>query len=408
MEQATGESKPKGGVSSSELWDAMEATQGRPPAFTRNLLDTPGETPPPIIETPPGDGSGDLQESDVPTADQTSAAYAMASGFAPIDESQRLPPAGLFSNRQHRGDTIAENGTPLTGVGTPGMLINDSATASPNPHEHYAAINQAVMDKAYAKLFGDNFVYYIQTMSVVLGRRTKAAAPDGSVQEGEPDVDLGASKSISRKHATIRYDTKAESFFIQAHGKNGMQVDLVFYKAGGQPIQLFNGSRIQIANVGFWFFLPQGSLSSNTPPLALATQLHLRYLASRSPSPASVMTQPNSRAVSRHASPEPDARPRKKSGDGRKRLNSRAGKGGGGADVCRAHHRGAAMQRRPAQPQGDLRGDHEQVPVLPQPRRPGRLEELYPSQPIPERRLYQDQAARPRAGRQGQLLDISA
>ena len=61
----------------------------------------------------------------------------------------RLPPAGLFSNRQHRGDTTAENGTPLTGVGTPGMLINDSATASPNPHEHYAAINQAVMDKVW-------------------------------------------------------------------------------------------------------------------------------------------------------------------------------------------------------------------------------------------------------------------
>ena len=29
------------------------------------------------------------------------------------------------------------------------MLINDSATASPNPHEHYAAINQAVMDKVW-------------------------------------------------------------------------------------------------------------------------------------------------------------------------------------------------------------------------------------------------------------------
>jgi hypothetical protein len=51
---------------------------------------------------------------------------------------------------------------------------------------------------AYAKLAGDNFVYYVQSMMVTLGRGGGGEA--GS--DGEPDVDLGREKSISRKCVT--------------------------------------------------------------------------------------------------------------------------------------------------------------------------------------------------------------
>lgn len=146
-------------------------------------------------------------------------------------------------------------------------------------------------DKAYAKLSGDNFVYYVQTMSVVLGRASKAT---GGESEGEPDVDLGRSKSISRKHATIKYNPRMEAFFIEPHGKNGINVDLTFYERGSGPVRLNNWSRVQIANIGFWFILPQGDVTANTQPLTLAAQLHLRHLMSRSPSPSPTITQPNS------------------------------------------------------------------------------------------------------------------
>jgi hypothetical protein len=50
---------------------------------------------------------------------------------------------------------------------------------------------------AYAKLAGDNFVYYVQSMMVTLGRG--GGLDVGALADGEPDVDLGREKSISRK-----------------------------------------------------------------------------------------------------------------------------------------------------------------------------------------------------------------
>eukprot|EP00040_Diaphanoeca_grandis_P030314 m.179030 g.179030 ORF g.179030 m.179030 type:complete len:592 (-) comp31954_c3_seq6:154-1929(-) len=209
---------------------------------------------------------------------------------------------------------------------TPGNLTPIAAlsgNATPCGHVTPTDVQTTAMDTAYAKLLGDHFAYYVQTMSVVLGRRTKGAA-DAKEVEGEPDVDLGPSKSISRRHATISYDTAAEAFFIQAHGKNGMQVDLIFYKCDCEPVQLYNGSRIQIANVGFWFFLPQGQLERNTQPLINAAQLHLRYLASRSPSPAPTITQPNSRVPSRGTSPIDEKHFTKKSKSTRVSVDSKS------------------------------------------------------------------------------------
>eukprot|EP00035_Acanthoeca_spectabilis_P021821 m.440408 g.440408 ORF g.440408 m.440408 type:complete len:389 (+) comp18518_c0_seq1:1215-2381(+) len=148
---------------------------------------------------------------------------------------------------------------------------------------------------AYAKLAGDNFVYYVQSMMVTLGR-------GGGDGDGEPDVDLGREKSISRRHATIQYDSGAEAFFISPLGKNGLRVGRNFYKSGSGPIKLHNWSRIQIANVGFWFILPQGDVSQTQQPLNCATQLHLHPLISRAGSPTAD-TVPNSIVASRDVSP---------------------------------------------------------------------------------------------------------
>eukprot|EP00038_Savillea_parva_P006216 m.162353 g.162353 ORF g.162353 m.162353 type:complete len:387 (+) comp12179_c0_seq1:193-1353(+) len=161
--------------------------------------------------------------------------------------------------------------------------------------------SEGVPPVAYAKLAGDNFVYYVQSMMVTLGRG--GGGEGGS--EGEPDVDLGREKSISRKHATIQYDSAAEAFFITPHGKNGLRVGRNFYQRGSGPVKLHNWSRIQIANVGFWFILPQGDVSQTQQPLNIPTQLHLHPLISRAGSPAPE-TVPSSMVPSRDVSASED------------------------------------------------------------------------------------------------------
>lgn len=83
---------------------------------------------------------------------------------------------------------------------------------------------------AYAKLQGENFVYFIRTLSLTLGRR----APG---MEGV-DVDLGPSKNISRIHARIDYDFVSRQFKISPLGKNGIVVNGVDYPVGHFPIPL--------------------------------------------------------------------------------------------------------------------------------------------------------------------------
>lgn len=71
--------------------------------------------------------------------------------------------------------------------------------------------------QAYAKLQGENFVYYIQTLSVTLGRRVAGS-------EGV-DVDLGSAKTISRTHARIEYDFDSRKFMMVPVGKNGVTIN---------------------------------------------------------------------------------------------------------------------------------------------------------------------------------------
>lgn len=306
---------PKPTVSPMDIWKALNPLV-RAQSLVNGASSAPSQPPPTsgfnAPANPTSNGSGEPEyfhpignaphQQQQPQQQQQPAPYRY--GVPPPGSGMPYPYQSGFSNFNSAINTPGTQ-TPID-LGRSGNVTPTLPSGMMTPTDN----QNTAMDTAYAKLLGDNFAYYVQTMSVVLGRRTKSASTDVKQEqaEGEPDVDLGPSKSISRRHATIRYDTAAEAFFIQAHGKNGMQVDLIFYKCDCEPVQLYNGSRIQIANVGFWFFLPQGQLQRNTQPLINAAQLHLRYLASRSPSPAPTITQPNSRVPSRGASPIDDHR----------------------------------------------------------------------------------------------------
>jgi len=84
--------------------------------------------------------------------------------------------------------------------------------------------------QAYAKLQGEDFVYYIRTLSVLLGRKT---APYDEVQ-----VDLGTSKIVSRIHARIEYNFVTKSFELTCLGKNGVFIDGKFVAKDSSAVAL--------------------------------------------------------------------------------------------------------------------------------------------------------------------------
>lgn len=78
--------------------------------------------------------------------------------------------------------------------------------------------------RAYAKLEGDEFCYYIRTLQVTLGR--KASTTDNV------DVPLGNTKSVSRQHARLFYNFSTQRFEMNVFGKNGAFVNEQFVEKG--------------------------------------------------------------------------------------------------------------------------------------------------------------------------------
>ena len=73
-------------------------------------------------------------------------------------------------------------------------------------------------------------MYYVKTLSVVLGRRVG--------NDAEVDVDLGPSKLISRRHARIAFDFDSRLFTIAALGKNGVAVNGMQLLPGAPPAEM--------------------------------------------------------------------------------------------------------------------------------------------------------------------------
>lgn len=108
---------------------------------------------------------------------------------------------------------------------------------------------------AYAKLEFDHFSFFIQTLTLIVGRKAK--------RDDNIDVHLGMSKSISRVHAKIYYQFDAMSWEIEVLGKNGAFVNERYVEAG-QIYGLATTDKVQIADIEFSFLLPEGASSPRT------------------------------------------------------------------------------------------------------------------------------------------------
>jgi hypothetical protein len=87
---------------------------------------------------------------------------------------------------------------------------------------------------AYYSLVLPDFTYYVQTLSVTIGRRCTPSSLATSSDRPQADVDLGPLKNVSRLHAKIEYDDDEERFVLIVIGRNGAWVDGVWANSGSR------------------------------------------------------------------------------------------------------------------------------------------------------------------------------
>ncbi|KAH3682436.1 hypothetical protein WICPIJ_006578, partial [Wickerhamomyces pijperi] len=153
----------------------------------------------------------------------------------PVQGSSAASPAKNFPIPQPRALSVSE------------IVKNEQSSAS---------TSESAKVSAYARLEFENFIFYVQTLQVVLGRKSE------NDQSHIVDVHLGASKAISRKHAKIFYNFGTERFELSIQGKNGAFVDDSFLERG-VTVPLGNKSKVQIGQIVFRFVLP-GATAKDT------------------------------------------------------------------------------------------------------------------------------------------------
>ncbi|KAG1363455.1 FHA domain-containing protein FHA1 [Cocos nucifera] len=130
-----------------------------------------------------------------------------------------------------------------------------------------AAAGPGEVEAGFAKLQGEDFEYYMQTYSIMLGRNSKKSAVDVDLSS------LGGGMNISRHHARIFYDFQRRRFALDVIGKNGCLVEGVLHLPGNPPVKLDSQDLLQIGDKRFYFLLPTRSifasaaLARHVPPL---------------------------------------------------------------------------------------------------------------------------------------------
>ncbi|KAM5534855.1 hypothetical protein V8D89_011410 [Ganoderma adspersum] len=189
---------------------------------------------------------------------------------------------------------------------------------------------------AYYSLVFPNFTYYLQTLTVTIGRRCVPVNTASTSDNPQVDVDLGPLKSVSRLHAKIEYDEDEERFVLLVIGRNGAWVDGV-WSGSGSKVPLGDRSQIQIASRTFHFILPPpappedspspSSQSSGnrarSPSVDITTYSPPSSLPSESPPPAHVpAAAPKIPPLPESALPNSNAIPHKPNSKKRKKLDA--------------------------------------------------------------------------------------
>lgn len=194
--------------------------------------------------------------------------------------------------------------------------------------------------RAFAKLQGRSWSYYIQKVSVVLGAGPEGASPipptslaalTSGAAAGDVDLCLGTEEGISRKHLRIDY-AGPQGWELYCFGKAGVSVDGQHYEAFCQPVILGPKSRISVAGKEFYFLLPVGvGVGASASSAGPGASMGYRSAADRS-------------------SPEPPAKPasrqnNQRSPNAKEEVEEEDEAESGGEEAATPSHNGSAHQK---------------------------------------------------------------
>ncbi|ODV83931.1 hypothetical protein CANARDRAFT_9219 [[Candida] arabinofermentans NRRL YB-2248] len=114
--------------------------------------------------------------------------------------------------------------------------------------------------QAYAKISGRDWTFYVKTLKVLIGRNTDSHNIDKS--EERVDIDLGPSKVVSRKHASISYNLESRRWELVILGRNGLKIDgsrVNSTSDGTGPVFLNSGNIVDIGGTQMMFILPDAA-----------------------------------------------------------------------------------------------------------------------------------------------------
>ncbi|KAK4482961.1 hypothetical protein RD792_010135 [Penstemon davidsonii] len=125
------------------------------------------------------------------------------------------------------------------------------------------------VEAGFAKLQGEDFEYYMQTYSIILGRNSKKSSVDVDLSS------LGGGMNISRHHARVFYDFQRRRFALEVLGKNGCFVEGVLHLPEHPPVKLDSQDLLQIGEKEFYFLLPVRSILGG--PIGIRNNVSTNY-----------------------------------------------------------------------------------------------------------------------------------
>jgi hypothetical protein len=144
------------------------------------------------------------------------------------------------------------------------LVVSRDEVSVVRDHSNTKAENKQSI-RAYAKIAGRDWTYYVKTLHVNIGRPPdrdqkldEQSSPVTIAARALPEihVDLGPSKFVSRLHAEIFFDGEdSGAWRIRVNGRNGVRVNGVMLKRGSDAA-LNCGDIVEIANTQMMFVTP--------------------------------------------------------------------------------------------------------------------------------------------------------
>lgn len=112
---------------------------------------------------------------------------------------------------------------------------------------------------AYGKVVGHGWTFYVKKTTINIGRSSDPPQPiDPDNLEDFIHIDLGPSKMISRRHATVFFSERYEcgKWILQVRGRNGVRLNMISVPVDAvRP--LGSGDVLEIAGIEMMIVLPE-------------------------------------------------------------------------------------------------------------------------------------------------------